>query len=388
MIQQPLAIVAVLLGAIYFSIWITGRFPWAERLSTVLWIIFTGALVSNLGLVPTDAPIYGSIVGFAVPFAVCVILFTVRLADVRDAGTPILVAFVLATLGTVLGVMVGSLTLEPLLGPILGEESWKLAGPYTGTYIGGSLNFFALWTGLEIGNPDLLAAANAVDNLTLFPLYALWMLIPGWLIGKYTPAPRWKVDHRAEDEGPAVVKEEPPLDPAQVTALAFLAILVMAVSEWLKVSVVDRFAPAVPTILIVTTLALILAQVGPIRRLKGAWEIGDLAFYLFFAAVGAMINFYQAVVLSPALFLYVAIIMAIHFTTVYGLGRLFKMEVGVLTMASVATKTGPSMVVPIAETKGWRHLVLPGVIVGMLGYALGNYAGWGVATAVRVLLGG
>jgi uncharacterized membrane protein len=388
MIRQPLAIVAVLLGAIYFSIWITNRFRWAERLSTVLWIIFTGALASNLGLVPTDAPIYGSIVGFAVPFAVCVILFTVRLADVRDAGTPILVAFALASLGTVLGVVVGSLTLEPLLGAILGQDSWKLAGPYTGTYIGGSLNFFALWTGLEIGNPDLLAAANAVDNLTLFPLYALWMLIPSWLIGKYRPAPRWKVDRRAENEGTSGIKENPPLDPAQVAALAFLAVLVMAVSEWLKFSLVDRFAPSVPTILIVTTLALILAQVGPIRRLKGAWEIGDLAFFLFFAAVGAMINFYQAVVLSPVLFLYVAIIMAVHFGTVYGLGRLFKMDVSVLTMASVATKTGPSMVVPIAETKGWRHLVLPGIVVGMLGYALGNYVGWGVATAIRVMLGG
>ena len=149
MIHQPLAIVAVLLGAILFSVWITRRFPWAERLSTVLWIIFSGALVSNLGLVPTDAPIYGAIVGFTVPFAVCVILFTVRLADVRDAGAPILIAFVLACFGTLLGVAVGSLTMEPLLGQILGEDSWKLAGPYAGTFIGGSLNFFALWTGLD-----------------------------------------------------------------------------------------------------------------------------------------------------------------------------------------------------------------------------------------------
>jgi uncharacterized membrane protein len=388
MIQQPVAIMAVLLGAIYFSIWITGRFPWAERLSTVLWIIFTGALVSNLGLVPTDAPIYGSIVGFTVPFAVCVILFTVRLGDVRDAGTPVLVAFFLACVGTALGVVLASLSMEPLLGQILGDDSWKLAGPYTGTFIGGSLNFFALWTGLEIGNPDLLAAANAVDNLTLFPLYALWMVIPAWLIGKYAPAPQWTVEEKGVGGSEEQTKEKPPLDPGQVAALAFLAVLVMAVSEWLKISVVDRFAPAVPTILIVTTLALILAQVGPIRRLKGAWEIGDLAFYLFFAAVGAMINFYQAVVLSPALFLFVAIIMGVHFVTVYGVGRFFKMDVSVLTIASVAAKTGLSMVVPIAETKGWRHLVLPGIIVAMLGYALGNYAGWGVATAIRIILGG
>jgi uncharacterized membrane protein len=125
-----------------------------------------------------------------------------------------------------------------------------------------------------------------------------------------------------------------------------------------------------------------------VRRLKGAWEIGDLAFYLFFAAVGAMINFYQAVVLSPALFLYVVIILIVHFSAVYGIGHLLRMDLGVLTIASVATKAGPPMVVPVAEAKGWRHLVLPGVIVGMVGYAAGNYVGWAVANLVRAILGG
>lgn len=153
-------------------------------------------------------------------------------------------------------------------------------------------------------------------------------------------------------------------------------------------AVVDRFAPAVPTILIVTTLALILAQIGPVRRLRGAWEIGDLAFYVFFAAVGALINFYQAVILSPVLFAYAVIIMAVHFVFLYGAGRFFRMDLGVLTIASVATKAGPPLVVPVAEAKGWRHLVLPGIILGMLGYAIGNYVGYAVAHGVRLMLGG
>jgi len=384
-ITEPLAIFAVLLAAIVFSLWMTKRFAWASRLSVVMWIIFISALCSNLGLIPSNASLYGSMVGYSVPFAVAVILFTVRLSDIRDAGSPMLVAFVLAAIGTVLGVVAASLALDPLVAGILGPESWKIAGPYTGTYIGGSLNFFALWTGLEIGQPDLLAAANAVDNLTIFPLYMTWMIVPAWLAGKYVVAPRWKPHH--PEEAAAADTEKPPLDPAQIAILVFLAVGVMAVSNWLKSSVIDAYAPSLPTILIVTTLALAVGQVGAVRRLKGAWEIGDLAFYLFFAAVGAMINFYQAVVLSPVLFLYVAIIMTVHFTWVYGVGRLMRMDPGVLTIASVATKSGPSMVLPVAEAKGWRHLVLPGIILGMLGYAIGNYVGWAVANAVKALLG-
>jgi len=386
MISQPLAVFAVLLGAIVLSLWITRRFAWAARFSAVMWIIFVSALCSNLGLIPGDLPLYASTVGYSVPLAVCLILFTVRLADIRNAGAPMLTAFVLASIGTVLGVVAASLALEPLLAQVLGENSWKIAGPYTGTYIGGSLNFFALWTGLEIGQPDLLAAANAVDNLTLFPLYLTWMLVPAWLAGKYVVAERWK-PHHLETTPATQERDKPPLNPAHVVTLLCLAVVVMAVSDWLKTGFIDAVSPQVPTILVITTLALLLGQFRAVRSLKGAWELGDLAFYLFFAAVGAMIDVYQAVVLSPVLFLYVVIIMAVHFSWVYGMGRLLRMDLGVLTIASVATKAGPPMVLPVAEAKGWRHLVLPGIVLGMVGYAIGNYVGWAVANAVRAMLG-
>ncbi|MFT5144562.1 MAG: putative membrane protein [Rhodothermales bacterium] len=385
MIQDSLGIVAVLLAAIWFSISMVNAFPWAKRASAIIWVIFTSALLSNLGLIPTDAPIYGSLVGFAVPFAVCVILFTVNLKDVRNAGGPMLAAFALAGLGTVVGVVVASVVLEPLLSGILGPDSWKLAGPYTGTYIGGSLNFFALWTGLEIENPDLFAAANAVDNLTLFPLYMLWMTVPVFLAGRYAVAKRWIAPG---SDGNHKDAEAPPLVPQDIAALFFLAVTVIAASGWINANLIAPLIPGIPTILVVTTLALILGQFNFVRQLKGAWEVGDMAFLVFFAAVGALIDFYLAVVLSPALFAYVLVIMAVHFVVVFGLGWVFKMDLGVLTIASVASKAGPALVPPVAEALGIRHLVLPGIIVGMLGYAIGNYVGFGVARAVQALLGG
>ena len=160
----------------------------------------------------------------------------------------------------------------------------------------------------------------------------------------------------------------------------------IVVSDWLKVSVVDQFAPGIPGILIVTTLALVLGQIPAVRRLSGGWEISDLAFWLFFAAIGALIDFYLAVILSPALFVYVLIIMAVHFVVLFGIGWLMRMDVGVLTIASVATKAGPALVPPVAETLGLCHLVLRRLILGKLGYALGNYIGFAVAQAVRMML--
>ncbi|MDJ0652525.1 MAG: DUF819 family protein [Xanthomonadales bacterium] len=387
MITETLAIVAALLAVIFLSLQLVERYAWARRASPVMLIIFLAALLSNVGIIPTEAPIYGALIGFAVPFAVCVILFTVDLGDVVKAGRPMLMAFLLAAIGSAAGVLLATVLLAPFLGDVLGESAWKIAGPYTGTYIGGSLNFFAMWTGLEIDNPDLLAAANAVDNLTLFPLYALWMFLPTVLAGRWIVARRWAVASEG-DHAHAASDDRPSLIPTHVATIAALAVAIMAVSQWLKTSLIDSLMPGLPSIVIVTTLALIVAQSRWVRQLQGARQMGDMAFYLFFAAVGALINFYQAVVLSPVLFAYVIIVMAVHFAFLYTMGWLLKMDIGVLTIASVATKAGPALVPPIAESKDWHHLLLPGIVLGMLGYAVGNYAGLAVAHAARMLIGG
>ena len=109
---------------------------------------------------------------------------------------------------------------------------------------------------------------------------------------------------------------------------------------------------------------------------------------LFFAAVGAMIHIYNAVVLSPILFAYVLIVIPVHMVFIYGVGRMLGMDVRVLTVASAAAKAGPPVVLAIAETRGWKHLELPGVLMGLLGYAVGNYVGFAVAYLMRALVGG
>jgi uncharacterized membrane protein len=384
-IQDPLAIAAVLFGVILLALVLVERYRWAEKVSAVTLILLFGAVVSNLGLIPTDAPLYGGMVDLAIPFAVCLILLTVDLRDVRDAGVPMIAAFGIATVGTVMGVVIAGVALEPLLGGILGEDSWRIAGPYTGTFIGGSVNFFALWTGLEIGRPDLLAAANAVDNLSLIPLITIWLTVPVFLAGKFPVAPRWRHPEVADE----ATEEEttPSLNVTHVVVLLFVSLVIVAGSGAIKAAVIDRFLPDLPSILLVTTFALALGQLKFMRRFQGAWELGHIAFYVFFAAVGAMINIYNAIVLSPILFVYVIIIIAVHMTVIYGSGRLLKMDVGVLTIASCAAKAGPALVLGLAQThKEWKHIALPGVLMALVGYAIGNYIGYAVAQLMRLLV--
>jgi uncharacterized membrane protein len=385
MIEDIYQLTAVFLGVVLLAVWLDSRYDWARKISPVVMILFLAGLLSNVGLIANRTPFYEALADFTVPFAVCLILFTVNLADLKRVGGPLLAAFAIACAGTAIGALTAGLLLDPQLAKILGADTWKLAGPFTGTYTGGSLNFFALWDGLEIGNPDLFAAANAVDNLTLFPLFALWVMVPTWMGRWYPVANFWGTigeDATADREPTAKTELRIP----DVVALTFTALAIMAVSDLIKARLIADLMPSFPTILIVTTLALILAQFRFIGRLQGAYEFGNLSFYLFFCAVGAMINVKMAIILSPILFLYVMIVIVVHMVSVYGVGRLLRLDIKILTIASAAAKTGPPSVIALANVHGWKTLVLPGVAMGLLGYAIGNYLGFAAAHVMKALL--
>jgi uncharacterized membrane protein len=389
-IQDTLGVATVMVAVIAASLWICRRFRWAAQLSAVVWILLLAAVASNLGLIPLESELYGQLADFTVPFAVALILMKVNLGELRLAGKGMAVAFLIACVGTIVGVLLAGVLLDPLLQGVLGPDRWKVAGPYTGTYIGGSLNFFALWSGMELGRPDLFAAANAVDNLSLVVLLAFWMLVPSLLGHRFPVAEHW---HTAEPSpgqaasSPDPEETKPRLDPLHVAALCLAALFVMWASSEITARWIHPWAPGVPSILVVTTLALALGQVPVVSRLEGAWEVGNLAFYLFFAAVGAMIHLYNAVVLSPVLFAYVLVVIVIHMAIIYGVGRLLRMDVGLLTVASTAAKAGPPLVLALAQSRGWQRFELSGVLVGLLGYAIGNYVGFAVAYLMRGLLG-
>ena len=86
-----------------------------------------------------------------------------------------------------------------------------------------------------------------------------------------------------------------------------------------------------------------------------------------------------------AVFFYTAVVVGVHGVLVYRLGRLFNMDIGTVTVASQAAVGGPSSAVAVAISREWNELVLPGIAVGLLGYAVGNWVGFGLGHLVRSL---
>ena len=378
MIDNPFHILIVFLGIISLALTLTSKFQIAKKLSPVIIILFFTAVLSNSGLIPTKSDFYENLSGYAVPFAVCLILFHVRLADIKTTALPILKAFTVASIGSVVGCLVAGILLNSQVDAILTEQGWKLSGPYIGTYIGGSLNFVSMWSGLEIDNPELFAAANAVDNLALLPIFVFWILSPKLFEKWFVKLDLETLNNQKQTEEKSAI-----LKINDLVQLAVAALLIMVLSGLIK----KRWLPQIPTILIVTTIALAVAQFKSVKNLQGSKELGNFAFYLFFAAIGAMMDIPQAVKLAPVLFVYVAIIIITQIIFVLLIGKILRIDFRLLAVASIAAKAGPSTVVAYTNAKNYNYLALPGIAAGLLGYAIGNYFAFAGAYLLKYIVG-
>ena len=165
--------------------------------------------------------------------------------------------------------------------------------------------------------------------------------------------------------------------------LALIVLGTLWASDWLGTTL----AP-VPSVLFLTTIALILAQFPVVRGLKGAGVIGNYLVLIFLASNGAMSVLANIVVIGPPIVYFALATVTIHGIVIFSVGRLAGLDLKTLAVASQANVGGPASAMALAAARGYTDRLLPGVAVGLVGYAAGNYLGLFVAATLRGVLGG
>ncbi|MEM1411950.1 MAG: DUF819 family protein, partial [Pseudomonadota bacterium] len=253
---------------------------------------------------------------------------------------------------------------------------------FAATYTGGSANFNALALHYDVMQEGILyAGANAVDNVMTATWMAALLVLPG-LLRRFMPArtPR-RVFDTADGAGPAAGAE-----PSRPDVFSLATLLALAFgAHWLSVALAGWLSGTgitVPSILILTTLALIIAQFPAVQRLDGAQVLGTYGSYLFLAVIGAFCDFAALAELGTLglqLLTFVGLAVLIHGLVVFGGGLALKADPDVLAVASVANVGGSTTVLPLTRSLGRDELLLPGILVGSLGNGIGTYLGFLVA---------
>jgi len=183
------------------------------------------------------------------------------------------------------------------------------------------------------------------------------------------------------------VMEKLPDEKEEVSIWSLAALLAMGggsllLSDWLAAQLNEAFGWNFPSILIVTTIALVLAQFEGIRKLQGSRLLGLFTVYMFLAVIGAFCELAALGGIGEMALhvgVFTIIIVVVHGLVTFGVGGLLKQDWDVVAIASQANVGGASSAMALAKSLKREDLLLPSIVVGSLGVGIGTYIGFLVA---------
>lgn len=351
----------------------------AQVTATVL-VILMAILAANIGLIPHSAPAYSFVFSYIVPVLIPLFLFQADLRRIIREASRTTLAFLVATTGTVVGVMTAASLLDlsglaSNAGIPVDEVEAAIVGLFASTYIGGSVNYAALgeMTGLR-NDASFFSAATAADNLFSAVYLSALALIPAtrW-IARYFPA---HINEQAGVPNDSAAESHQHASPASAMSLCLAlaaAIGLVAITDGL----VAAFGLDGWRYVLLTGLSVGLATLMPEARkwFSGAFELGVALSFPFFASIAAGADIPAMLGVAPLLIAVVIILLTVHLLVLLGVGAAFRLTLPELVTASNAAVLGATTAPALAAAKGWTDQVTPGVLVGVLGYALGTFIG-------------
>ncbi len=342
-----------------------------QKITGTVVVILLAIAAANMGLIPHSAPAYSFIFSYIVPMLIPLFLFQADVRRLAKEASRTTAAFLVATLGTVAGVIVAALLLDLSQLGVASDLTTErreagIVGLFASTYIGGSVNYAALGeiTGLS-QDASFFSAATAADNLFSAVFLSVIALIPGaqWLTRRFVP-------HTARSN---VVLEKPDVTPASIVYSLAAAGSIVAITDllcWWLDSPSWRYA-------IMTIITVSIATALPQVRtwFAGAFEIGVALSFTFFAAIAAGADIRAMISVAPLLIVLVLILLSVHLIVLLTVGRRLGLTIPELLTASNAAILGATTAPAMAAAKGWHDQVTPGVLVGVIGYALGTFIG-------------
>ncbi|PKF22254.1 hypothetical protein CW684_00145 [Macrococcoides caseolyticum] len=374
------------------SIYLELKYKWAAKVSGAIIALIFALLLSNFKVIPTESVVYDQVWGFVIPLALPLLLFQIDIKAIWKESGRLLGIFLLSSVGTVAGTFVAFFLLKEHI-PYLD----KLSAMMSASYIGGGVNFAAM--ALKFNPPkDVISAAVVADNLMTAIFILTLMAIPTIRFFRN----KFNTPHIDEVEGTQIAGRDDYFSRKEISLLDLAlnfgaAFFIVAVSFKLSAFMTNILPEAGGNILyemftgivtdkylILTTFTFVLLLSFPkfFKQLNGSNEFGTFLIYLFFFVLGIPASIPLIIQTAPLLLLFVFIIAMLNLVISLIAGKLIGADLEEILLASNANIGGPTTAAALAIAKGWHKLIGPILVVGTLGYIIGNYIG----TAMGIFL--
>ena len=365
-------------------LWICKKVRFLGKIGPVLLLYILGVIIGNIGIKPEGMATLQDIMSSAmVPLAIPMMLYgcTFRLRETRQQ----LKALLTGLAAVVIAVIIGHL----IFGRHL-DEGAKIGGMLTGVYTGGTINLAALKTMLGVKNETYILL-NSYDMLVSF-LYLTFLLTIGIkLFRKFLP---FKPDTLVSEEDGEMEVQEEEGDYSDLRTrkglkdagkLFGITLLICAVSAGVAL-LFPKSSFMVIFILMLTTLGLVCSFIKPVHNLKHSYNIGMYFIYIFCIVVASMADLTN-LNLDGSLNLLGYLLFAVFGSLAIQalLARLFKIDADTMVIASVTFINSPPFVPMMAAAMKNRRVLVTGLTLGIIGYAVGNYLGFLISELLKLL---
>lgn len=400
--SRMIALLAVLfLGFPAVAIYGARRSKILDFLSPVVLCYLFGILLGNIGVVPPDsaASDFADVVTSAmVVLAIPLLLFGTDFRRWLRIARPTVVSFGLAVVAIAVTATVASFVFSGV-----GEDSAKVAGMTVGVYTGGTANMAAI--GKAVGVEDATFVALNAADVMISSVYLLFLMSAAQRIllkflppFSFTEPGSADPDQADPDEAEELHEHDDPWEykppPKDVGRglLASLGVVVLAgavgfaivslVSSNGSEPILDSDAFVTAVILGITTLGIAASFVRRIHEIPGTYEVGQYLFLVFACAIGTLANLAELAESFTTVFPFIATALVGAILLHYVLAAIFRIDADTAIITSTAAVFGPPFIGPIAAVLKNREIVVSGLTTGVVGLAVGNYAGLAVAWAL------
>ena len=359
-------------------LWLCRRFTWLGKIGPVLILYFIGIIIGNIGLMPEQMPAVQEILSNAmIPLAIPLMLYgcTFKMSGARSQILALITGLISVTLAVVIGYMIFGKSLP---------EGAKIGGMLTGVYTGGTINLAALKTMLGVKDETYILI-NSYDILVSF-LYLSFLLTIGIkLFRKFLPN---TLDTFTDRDEAAIQKEmqkeeKKPhrgfltrIGVAYIAKLLGLTILIVGISAGIALLMPESMFMTI-FILMLTTLGIGCSFIKKIHKMKYSYDIGMYFIYIFCIVVASMADLSELNLIGGMEllgYLLVAVFGSLLLQVIFA--KIFKIDSDMMVIASVTYINSPPFVPMMAAAMKNKDVLIPGLTIGVIGYAVGNYLGF------------
>ncbi len=391
-----LGILLVILSLIFHTSSSEHRFwkKFYKFVPTLLLCYFIPSLLNSFGIVDGDDPqLYFVTSRYLLPSSLVLFTISINLKEFFGLGKKAIIMMFTATFGIIIGgplsIMIVSLFSPEIVGGSGPDAVWRGLATLAGDWIGGGANQAAMKEVFEVS--DSLFSAMITVSIIVYGVWMAFLLYGAGISDKIDKL--LKADTTALDlvkvkmeKYQSDIERIPNFnDLFKIIAVAFgVTAIAHFIADFLAPFLLDNFPQLQKfsltsgffwIIVISTTIGLLLSFTK-IRNLEGAGasKIGSIFLYVLVGVLGLKMNI-LAIFDNPGLLLVAVIWIIIHIIILVFVGILIKSPFFFIAVGSQANIGGAASA-PIVAAAFHPSLATVGVLLAVLGYAVGTYGAW------------